>query len=55
MISATVAPERRWRMSITCLSRRDRAEVSGVASDLLGISVAAMGNSLGSRSDPMWC
>src|SRR5213078_1086039 len=49
MISATVAPERRWRMSMTCLSRRESAEVSGVASDLLGITVAAMGKSFGDQ------
>ena len=40
MISATVAPARRWRISITCVSLRDSAE--GVSSDLLGIRVAAI-------------
>src|SRR4051794_29687642 len=39
MISATVAPERRWRMSITCLSRRERAVAGAADSDLLAISV----------------
>src|SRR2546423_14959357 len=47
MISATVAPARRWRMSITCLSRRER--VAGDSSEFFGISVAAMGNRLGLR------
>src|SRR3954469_6827275 len=44
MISATVAPVRRWRMSITWLSRRESADGLAGASSFLGISVAAMGN-----------
>src|SRR5437762_2629034 len=42
MISATVAPDRRWRMSITWLSRRESAEGPVGASSFLGMSVAAM-------------
>src|SRR5258706_14729491 len=62
MISATVAPLRRWRMSITWLSRRESPAGAlalvelDVASDLLGISVAAMGNRLRVRNaGPRWC
>src|SRR2546428_13430118 len=45
IISATVAPERRWRMSITCLSLRESG--AGVLSGLFGISVAAIGLPVG--------
>src|SRR3954464_13146894 len=46
MISATVAPERRWRMSITCLSRRERAVLGAADSDLLAISVTLISERL---------
>src|SRR3954471_126963 len=43
MISATVAPDRRWRMSMTWFSRRERADGPDDTSSFLGISVAAIG------------
>src|SRR2546423_5802715 len=52
MISATVAPERRWRISMTWVSLRERAE--GNSSDLFGISVAAIGIRLGLDMSPSY-